>query len=49
MIQVKPPIALTTSATDLFLGLNCVFIRIVLWRGILFFSKPEAFGSEGPT
>lgn len=32
MILIKSPTELTTSATDLFLAIECVFILIVLWR-----------------
>jgi len=32
MILVKSPTELTTSATDLFLAIECVIIMIVLWR-----------------
>ena len=32
MILIKSPTELTTSATDLFLAIECIIIMIVLWR-----------------
>ncbi|MGA3086555.1 MAG: hypothetical protein ABSE95_17490 [Thermodesulfobacteriota bacterium] len=34
MILIKSPTELTTSATDLFLAIECVFIIICLWRAL---------------
>ena len=34
MILIKSPTELTTSATDLFLAIECVFILIGLWRAL---------------